>query len=146
MDSVATEFTPYLSLIGGVTIGLGAGILLLANGKVAGISGIIKGSLLNKPHDLIWRLSFLLGLVLGGVPFSLWMPQSTALSDSPALWVAMLSGLMVGLGTGIGRGCTSGHGICGLARLSKRSFIATISFMLSGFVSMYFFRHVLGWA
>jgi len=137
------NFTPYQSLGGGVIIGLAVSILLLFKGKVAGVSGILYQLL--KPHtvQLGWRAAFILGLVISPFIWSLYaeLPAIQVTASYPLL---IVSGLLVGLGVSFANGCTSGHGICGMARLSKRSTIATSTFMASGFITVYFLRHVIG--
>lgn len=138
------NFTPWTALFGGILIGLASGGLILLVGRIAGISGIL-GDLISspsKPHnDRTWRLLFLLGLICAPLLWSLFapLPITKVLSTTPTLIIA---GLLVGLGTRYANGCTSGHGICGLARLSPRSLIAVISFMTSGFVTVYLIRHI----
>jgi uncharacterized membrane protein YedE/YeeE len=136
------HFTPLASLGGGLLIGLGAAVLLLANGRIAGISGIAGGLLRPARGDIGWRLAFLLGLLAAPL---IWLAMRAMppaqIDDTPALLA--LSGLLVGLGTRFGNGCTSGHGVCGIARLSPRSLVATGCFMLAGFATVYLVRHVL---
>jgi uncharacterized membrane protein YedE/YeeE len=136
------HFTPLASLAGGLLIGLGAAVLLLANGRVAGISGIAGGLLRPARGDIGWRLAFLLGLFAAPM---LWLALQAMppvqIDHSPALLT--VAGLLVGLGTRFGNGCTSGHGVCGIARLSPRSLAATACFMLAGFFTVYLVRHVL---
>ncbi|MDY6891025.1 MAG: YeeE/YedE family protein [Pseudomonadota bacterium] len=143
------NFTPLPALMGGALIGLAAALLLFANGRVAGISGIAGGIVYPESRtDLGWRVLFVVGLVLGGFIYQ-WsglgagVQQITAVVDKPGLIVA---GLLVGVGTQIGSGCTSGHGICGLARRSPRSLVATLCFMGSAIVTVYIVRHLLGGA
>jgi len=138
------NFTPVSALIGGAIIGLSAAVLWLGIGRVAGISGIVGNLWTARMAELGWRVAFLIGLVaapllwrLAGGP----MPEVT-LSASPLLVAA--SGLLVGIGTRLGGGCTSGHGICGIARLSKRSIVATATFMGSAVVVVFVARHVIG--
>lgn len=141
IDSI--HFTPLASFGGGLLIGLGAAVLLLANGRVAGVSGIAGGLLRPARGDIGWRLAFLLGLLaapLGWLALQAMPPAQ--IDHSPALLA--VSGLLVGLGTRFGSGCTSGHGVCGIARLSPRSIVATICFVAAGFVTVYVMRHVLG--
>ncbi|MBW4933266.1 YeeE/YedE family protein [Marinobacter sp. F4206] len=138
-----SHFTPWSALAGGVLIGLAAAAFLLLNGRIAGISGILGGLLVPGRGDIAWRLAFLLGLV--GAPAA-WLlaaelPPIEINAGYPALVIA---GLLVGVGTRYGSGCTSGHGVCGLSRLSFRSLVATLSFMGAGFVTVYVIRHVLG--
>jgi uncharacterized membrane protein YedE/YeeE len=137
------HLTPVSSLLGGALIGLAAALLMLFNGRIAGISGIVSGLLRPSRGEWAWRLAFVLGLLA-----SPWLyqcvaalPESTVEADWPAL---LLAGLLVGVGTRYGSGCTSGHGVCGLARLSPRSLAATLAFMASGFVTVYVVRHLLG--
>jgi uncharacterized membrane protein YedE/YeeE len=141
-------------LAGGVLIGLSAVLLMATLGRIAGISGIISGLLLERPAgDSAWRLAFLLGLVSGPlalVLLKLDLGNVTAAPDAiigaPAgdVGLMLLAGLLVGIGTGIGGGCTSGHGVCGLARLSQRSLVATLTFLLVAMVTVYLFRHQIG--
>jgi uncharacterized membrane protein YedE/YeeE len=141
-----TTFTPGLGLLGGSLIGLAAAGLLLATGRIAGISGILGGGVPGARGDRAWRLAFLLGLPLGAafVTRATSDAHGFAITSNPALLVA--AGLLVGVGTQLGGGCTSGHGVCGLARGSRRSIVATIVFMLSGAATVFVARHVLGGA
>lgn len=144
-DKTMENFTPIQSLVGGLLIGLSASILILSSGKIAGISGIVAGLMqfknTSKEH-YIWRILFITGLVISSYLYSLLMPlPATEISASYS--TLMIAGLLVGFGTRMGSGCTSGHGICGLSRLSLRSLIATISFMLSGFIVTYVLVHVI---
>lgn len=125
------NFTPLASTIGGMLIGLSASMMLLLSGRIAGISGIL-GGLLSRPSDMDSRLAFLGGLLAGGLVLLLAAPEVFAMDivRSPAALVA--AGLLVGFGTRLGSGCTSGHGVCGLSRLSTRSLVATVSFMAAG--------------
>jgi uncharacterized membrane protein YedE/YeeE len=135
-------FTPVPALLGGLLIGLAATTLLLFNGRIAGISGILGGVLAPQKNDVFWRLAFLGGLVISPGVYAFWSPlpamQSTA--NTPTLIAA---GLLVGLGTRYGSGCTSGHGVCGLSRWSPRSMVATACFMAMGFFTVYVMHHVL---
>jgi len=137
------NFTPLSSAAGGLLIGVAAAALLLLNGRIAGISGIV-GGLLRSP-DRAWRAAFIAGLLLAPGVWRLFaeLPVATA-SDSPGLLVA--AGLLVGFGSRLGSGCTSGHGVCGIARLSPRSLAATATFMAAGFAVVYLLRHVWGLA
>ncbi len=142
---VIENFTLLPSLAGGTIIGLSASLLMLFNGRIAGISGITK-SLITKEHsnnEKYWRLFFLIGLIIGGLIISTTMPSMTAkfLKLHPIQMI--ISGLLVGIGTSLSNGCTSGHGICGLARRSPRSIVSVIIFMLSGFFTVYILFHVL---
>ena len=131
------------ALAGGAMIGLAASALLLFNGRIAGISGILGGLVLDRrPGDRWWRALFLLGIVVGALLLSL-IGAATVSGSSPYGWFGMLSGgLLVGFGTRLGSGCTSGHGVCGLARLSKRSLTATLTFMFFGFLTVFILRHL----
>jgi len=140
------NFTPWLSLAGGLLIGLATLMLLYFKGRVAGISGVI-GSLMQfkntPPGHFSWRIAFVLGLVLSSAIYGLFavMPVSEI---NASYGLIVLAGLLVGFGTRMGSGCTSGHAVCGLSRLSVRSIAATFSFMASGFVTAYIVFHVLG--
>jgi len=138
-----TDFTPWTSLAGGVLIGVAAAMFLLLNGRIAGISGIVGGLLARQRGDILWRLLFIAGLVAAPVIWGLFaaLPPMKIESGYPMLVVA---GLIVGISTRYGSGCTSGHGVCGIARLSPRSIVATLAFMSSGFVTVYLLRHVFG--
>jgi len=136
-----TDFTPVSALVGGALIGLSATLLYGTLGRIAGVSGILN-SAIEQRSERGWRIAFLLGLVAAAAA---WF----AIADvSPRTGFPLLSligaGLLVGFGTRLGSGCTSGHGICGLARLSKRSLVAVLVFMGSGFVTVFIARHVLG--
>lgn len=140
----ATTFTPYISAFGGALIGLSAVLLMWSVGRIAGISGIVAGAALEHGEERNWRLLFLLGLFIGaGATAAL----SGALDDIQPLVstpVLVAAGVLVGVGTSMGSGCTSGHGVCGISRFSWRSIVATCLFMLSGFVTVFVIRHVLG--
>ena len=139
-----THFTPLTALSGGLLIGLSAAVLLLCNGRIAGISGIVGGLLQRyKAGDFAWRVAFVLGLVLAPVLYRLFaeLPESRIDAGWAMLVVA---GVLVGFGSRLGSGCTSGHGVCGLSRLSPRSLVATSTFMTTGFVAVYVVRHLLG--
>ncbi len=136
------NFTPYSALIGGFLIGLSAALLMLFNGRVAGISGILAGLSVPKMEDGLWRIFFVIGLILGPIffkIFSIELPQ-TQLSGFWMMWLG--AGLLVGYGTQLGSGCTSGHGVCGLARLSLRSLAATLTFMFVAGLVVFLSRHV----
>ncbi|SEJ83953.1 YeeE/YedE family protein [Paraburkholderia diazotrophica] len=137
------HFTPGLSLAGGLIIGLAAAALVLFNGRIAGISGIL-GGLLNWPrNDIGWRLAFLVGLV--GVPVIAGLLGKPAHLDIEADWrEIVVAGLLVGIGTRYASGCTSGHGVCGLSRGSVRSLVATATFMAAGFLTVFVQRHLIG--
>ena len=139
------NFTPISALIGGALIGLSAALLLWFNGRIAGISGILNGLLFRQPGDTSWRLLFLIGLISGsGIYISLFPDDLiNARTNLPVAMVA-LGGFLVGFGTRMGGGCTSGHGVCGLGRLSIRGFVATVTFLFAGMVTVYLARHILG--
>lgn len=134
-------FTPWPALLGGVLIGLAAAMFVLLNGRIAGISGVLGGLLRPAKGDVGWRVAFLLGLIASPWLYGLWrgLPVLQIEANDAAL---VLAGLLVGLGTRYGAGCTSGHGVCGLSRLSPRSLVATTVFMSAGFVTVYLLRHV----
>jgi len=137
------HFTPYASFAGGLLIGIAAAMLILFNGRIAGVSGII-GQLLNGVNrDNLWRIAFVLGIVVAPAICHAWIGDLEIEIETNALWL-IIAGLLVGVGTSHGSGCTSGHGICGLSRFSMRSVIATLSFMISGMLTVYIVRHVLG--
>jgi uncharacterized membrane protein YedE/YeeE len=137
------HFTPWASLAGGILIGLATALLLLANGRVAGISGILGGLLRPSRGDIAWRVTFILGLFVAPLVWLTMRAMPPAQIDhSPALLA--VGGLLVGIGTRFGNGCTSGHGVCGIARLSPRSLLATVCFLAAGFVTVFVVRHVLG--
>ena len=138
-----TTFTPYSGLLGGALIGFAAVLLLVANGRIAGISSIIGGLLTRPTTDIGWRIAFVCGLGLGACSYRLIAGEWFAV-DSAATWPVMLTaGLFVGFGTRMGGGCTSGHGVCGFARLSPRSLVATLVFMASGMLTVFVTRHLL---
>jgi len=137
-----THFTPGTSLLGGLLIGLASALFILANGRIAGISGILGGLLRPSGNDVVWRLAFLLGLIFAPVVASVFLAPSAPTIDANAE-VLVVAGLLVGIGIRYGGGCTSGHGICGLSRLSPRSLIATMAFMASGMAIVFVMRHLL---
>lgn len=137
-------FTPIPSLVGGLIIGLAAALFMWTNGRLAGISGILGGLLLPQARDMAWRLAFIVGLVLGGFAGKELGFAPEMISISPSLPLLIVGGGLVGLGTALGSGCTSGHGVCGIARRSKRSFAATVVFMGAAVLSVAIFRQVLG--
>jgi hypothetical protein len=139
-------FNPLSALVGGALIGIAASLLLLANGRIAGISGILGSALRPVCPDRSWRLLFLLGLPLGALLAWALGGRGPAPEMAASAPVLVLAGLLVGLGTQLGSGCTSGHGVCGLARRSKRSLVATLTFMFTGAVTVFMVRHLLGGA
>lgn len=141
MDS----FTPVSSFLGGALIGISATFLLLFNGQIAGISGIVARSVSTLREKSFWRISFLVGIVIGAILFQWFQGDNKyQITIDASLPVLIIGGIMVGFGTRLGSGCTSGHGVCGIARFSKRSILATSIFMLSGMVTVYIVRHLLG--
>ncbi len=138
------NFTPVSALLGGFLIGLAAAVLFLANGRIAGISGILGNLLSPTKNDVAWRVVFLLGLVMGTMLWRVVDPSDQGIAVTASVPTLIIGGLLVGLGTRIGGGCTSGHGVCGIARLSRRSITATAAFMGSAMITVYLARHVLG--
>lgn len=136
-----TSFTPIAALAGGALIGLAAAMFVLFNGRIAGISGIVGGLLRPKAGDISWRLAFVIGSLAAPVVYALFakLPASE-IAASDALIV--IAGLLVGIGTCYGAGCTSGHGVCGLSRFSARSLVATLTFMAVAFATVFIARHV----
>ncbi len=138
-------FTPIASTIGGVLIGISASIVLAVHGKVAGISGIFGGLFQREAPDRDYRLAFVLGLLLGGVALFVFRPSVFPMGPSGTpIGVVLVAGLLVGFGTRLGGGCTSGHGVCGLSRLSGRSLVATLTFMIVAAISTFVGHHVVG--
>jgi uncharacterized membrane protein YedE/YeeE len=139
------HFTPWASLTGGVLIGVASALFILLNGRILGISGILGGLLSPKSGDTGWRVTFLLGMAAAPLVFVWLAPagffQAPRIEASNV--VIVVAGLLVGLGTRYGSGCTSGHGVCGLSRLSPRSLVATLTFMGAGFLMVYVLRHVV---
>ena len=143
MISIAwTNLTPWASLTGGVLIGIAAAMFALLNGRIAGISGVVGGLLRPASGDVAWRLAFTLGLVGAPLAYLVFAPWPAPQIDAGYL-ALVAAGLLVGIGTRYGAGCTSGHGVCGLSRLSPRSLIATAAFMGAGFVTVFVIRHLL---
>jgi uncharacterized protein len=138
------HFTPWASLAGGIILGVASAIFILVNGRILGISGILGGLLPPKVGDTSWRMAFLLGLFAAPTVFHAVVPAEYITApriDATDLSV-LAAGLLVGIGTRYASGCTSGHGVCGLSRLSPRSLLATASFMFAGFVMVYIVRHL----
>jgi len=139
-----TDFTPVSALLGGLLIGTSATLLLVLTGRIAGISGIVGGLLTPRRGDLGWRISFIAGLLIAPFAFRLvgGAIPPLVIDVSPA--VLVLAGLLVGFGTRLGAGCTSGHGVCGIGRASPRSLVATGVFMATAIATVFLTRHVLG--
>ena len=138
------NFTPWTALAGGALIGISAALFILLNGRIAGITGIIGGLFKPAKGDVVWRIAFTLGLIIAPIVWLLFdkLPEITIDADYGLLIAA---GLIVGFGARLGSGCTSGHGVCGISRLSPRSIIATLAFMGTGFLTVFVARHLLGW-
>jgi uncharacterized membrane protein YedE/YeeE len=140
-----THFTPWTSLAGGVLLGIAAALFILVNGRILGISGIVGGLLAPKRGDAGWRIAFLLGML--AAPATLLLLAPAGFISPPRIDAGyaaiVIAGLLVGYGTRLGSGCTSGHGVCGISRLSPRSLVATASFMAAGFAIVFVIRHLL---
>lgn len=134
------HFTPWMSLAGGMLIGLAATLFILLEGRIAGISGILGGLLAPRRGDVAWRLLFLGGLVAAPLVWTLFA-QAPEVRIDAGLSTLLAAGLLVGIGTRYGAGCTSGHGVCGVSRLSPRSLVATTVFVAAGFVTVWLLRH-----
>jgi uncharacterized membrane protein YedE/YeeE len=139
------NFTPWASLSGGILLGVASAFFILVNGRVLGISGILGGLLPPKAGDAGWRISFLLGMLAAPLVYGLLAPEGFVQAPriDAGFAAVVAAGLLVGLGTRYGSGCTSGHGVCGLSRLSPRSLVATLAFMGAGFAMVFVVRHVL---
>lgn len=138
------HFTPISSTIGGVLIGLASALLLLYQGRIAGISGITGGILMPARGDVIWRVAFVAGLVAGGAVMHFIMPQAFAIAVDRSSVAVIAAGLLVGVGTRLGNGCTSGHGVCGISRGSPRSLAATLTFMATGALTVLIVSRLFG--
>lgn len=139
-----THFTPWASLAGGLLLGLASAIFILINGRILGISGILGGLFVPRMGDISWRVSFLLGMAAAPWVGTLLLSDLVASPRIEAGYIAIaVAGLLVGFGTRLGSGCTSGHGVCGLSRLSPRSLVSTLTFMGLGFLMVYLIRHVI---
>ena len=136
-------FTPWPALAGGLLIGIAAAMFVLLNGRIAGVSGVLGGLVTPAKGDVAWRMSFVLGLLIAPTVYA-FFSAGTPLRIDAGEGALVLAGLLVGAGTRYGSGCTSGHGICGLSRLSPRSLVATLAFMGAGFVTVFVLRHLLG--
>ena len=139
------HFTPWASLTGGLLLGVASAVFILINGRILGISGILGGLLPPKVGDIGWRVAFLLGMLAAPTVFMALAPAGLASEPriDAGFWMVIAAGLLVGIGTRYASGCTSGHGVCGLSRLSPRSLVATLSFMGAGFFIVYIVRHVV---
>ena len=141
MSIAWNAFTPASALIGGAIIGVAAAIFVVLNGRIAGVSGILGGLARPQAGDVSWRIAFVAGLVAAPLAFLAALPEIRVDASFPALVAA---GLLVGVGTRYGGGCTSGHGVCGVSRASPRSVAATLAFMAAGFATVYVVRHLIG--
>ncbi len=137
------DFTPVSGLIGGLLIGLASALMLLLNGQIAGISGIVGSLLARKASEFGWRAVFVVGLLLGAFAYVLVTGGAVPVRIEASLPVLVVAGLLVGFGTRLGSGCTSGHGISGIARFSKRSIVATLVFMAAAIITVFLTHHVL---
>jgi hypothetical protein len=140
----ATPFTPLEGILGGALIGLASALLLLTDGRVAGISGILSRALAPERGDFAWRAAFLLGLPLGATAVIRATHDLHGFAITASWPLLVAGGLLVGFGTALGNGCTSGHGVCGIARGSRRSIAATCTFMATGVITVFLLRHLLG--
>jgi uncharacterized membrane protein YedE/YeeE len=138
------NFTPISAFSGGLLIGLSAVLLLLYTGRIAGISGMMGGLIQAPRAEIYWRIAFLAGIVLGAFLLHLLMPELNRPRENFPVWLLALGGFLVGFGTRLGNGCTSGHAVCGIARFSIRSIVATCTFMISGFATVFVIRHLFG--
>lgn len=143
IDIAWNHFTPWSALAGGLVIGVAASLFVLLNGRIAGISGILGGLLTPVKGDAGWRVAFLAGMIVAPL---LWASVAALppIEINASYPVIVLAGLLVGIGTRYGSGCTSGHGVCGLSRFSPRSLVATVVFMAAGFITVYLVRHAIG--
>lgn len=144
MTLALENFTPVSAAIGGMLIGLAAVMLLAFNGRIAGISGIFSGMVFGQSGDRLWRWMFVFGLLLGPVVYSLVAGAQPAFNITSNWVLIVLGGMFVGFGTRLGSGCTSGHGVCGLARFSVRSLVAVPTFMVAGFATVFLVKHFIG--
>lgn len=139
-----SAFTPETALLGGIILGFATILLMAFNGRIAGISGILGNILPWQSNESGWRLAFIAGLLLAGFVWQLFSPLPNIVLDVNNNGILILAGLLIGFGASLSSGCTSGHGICGLSRLSGRSLVATLSFMLAAGITVYISRHILG--
>ena len=144
LEMYIENFTPFSAFFGGMLIGLSVILLLFLKGRITGISGMMYGVIEMRGKEKIWRAAFLVGVILGAIIFQIVMPGFMQPRQGYPLWLLIPGGFLVGLGTRIGSGCTSGHGICGIARLSMRSILATLVFMTTGIITVFVIRHGLG--
>jgi uncharacterized membrane protein YedE/YeeE len=133
-----------MSLVGGAIIGIAVSLMLLFNGRVTGISGIIGGTLAPKSNDTFWRVTFILGLLAGGFILQFVLPEAFEINSNARTIDYIIAGLLVGFGTLLGNGCTSGHGVCGISRFSVRSIMSTVTFITFGVISVLLFKLIRG--
>jgi uncharacterized membrane protein YedE/YeeE len=138
------SFTPIPSLLGGMILGVAAALYVVLHGRILGISGIVSGLIHPKQGDIVWRLSLVLGLLSAAFWAALIFDIRPIVQIDTGWFGILLAGLLVGFGVQYGSGCTSGHGICGLSRLSPRSLVATLMFMGAGFLTVFVLRHLIG--
>jgi len=138
------NFTPYSALLGGILVGIAATLLMWLNGRIAGISGILGGLLPPEKGDTVWRFAFVVGLVVGGLGFAYGGGDLSSVVIEANTATLIGAGLLVGFGTRLGAGCTSGHGVCGIGRLSTRGIVSTITYIGVAMITVYITRHVLG--
>jgi uncharacterized membrane protein YedE/YeeE len=136
------NFTPWSSLTGGILIGIAAAMFILFNGRIAGISGILGGLVRPKKGDISWRAAFIIGLLSAPMVYSFFAPLPNIRIDASSA-LLVIAGLLVGIGTRYGSGCTSGHGVCGLSRFSPRSIVATAAFMTAGFLTVFIAPYIV---
>lgn len=139
-----SQLTSLPTMAGGLLIAISASLLMLFNGRIAGISGILNGILYTKHPDKHWRILFIIGLLAGGLLFQIIIPNYNLPRENYPRLLLVIGGFLIGIGTRLANGCVSGHGICGISLLAKRSLLATTLFMLSGMITVYIMRHVLG--
>ena len=145
MTGIETEFTPLISFAGGVLIGLSAVLLMFFQGRIMGATGILSGLVTGGvPGDKSWRAAMVVGMIAGPLAVLVLTGQMPAVEVPVSLPMILIGGFIVGIGVTFGSGCTSGHGVCGIARLSPRSIIATLTFMIVAFATVYVLRHVIG--
>jgi uncharacterized membrane protein YedE/YeeE len=139
-ERIVSDFTPISATLGGLLIGAGGTLLLVCNGRLAGVSGIVAGTIRPKAGEFLWRLCFVLGMVAAGALLGVLRPGSIEPTSRSAA-VVVIAGLLVGFGSQLGGGCTSGHGVCGMSRFSKRSIVATLMFMATGAATVFLTAH-----
>ena len=138
------SFTPIPSLLGGILLGIAAALYVHLHGRILGISGIVSGLLHPKPNDVVWRLAFVLGMLSAPICAAFIFGIHPIVEIDTGWYAILVAGLLVGFGAQYGSGCTSGHGICGLSRLSPRSLVATCTFIGAGFLTVFVLRHLIG--